>query len=339
MQVEDLKKAWNEAVYGGRALNFHPSQFRDARHDTPLRRDSPDPEFGCEKCTRDHCECLAELTVATAFQGDASAPMDGVSMTDDHSDSKGHEAYETDYTHLFANSASRATALPSLNEETEDIDCNHCKGDPENCFCPDGPSLNPAGNDGSIELSRTKSSSSSDDVKPNLAMTGPGSCVDCQSNPEQRAWCQRVAQLRSEATPPSSRRNSSRGSSLDIMEPKALTRVELNEISSSPTRTVGCSDAFKLLDGRVSTDPNAMDWRNLKPVTQHNFTMEPNKFSAVEFEAGSILTTLQHAQGSLQPRASDGSYARLVEEAEERRRVSSDDHAMLDAVSQYNIQD
>jgi hypothetical protein len=254
--------------------------------------------------------------------------MDGVSITG------GHEELETDFTARF----SRASGLPSSDDETKAMDCGFCEGNPEACVC-NGPSFDPAE---TTELSRIKSNSSSDDVKPNLAMTGPGSCADCQTNPQQRAWCQRVAQLRSEATPPSSRRNSSRGSSLDVMEPKALTRVELNEISSSPIdgpRTVGCSDTFKLLKDRVSTDPNAMDWRNLKPVTQHTFTMELNNFSAVEFEAGSILTTLQHAQGPLHPRASDGSHARLVEEAEERRRVSSDDHAMLDAVSHHNIQD
>jgi hypothetical protein len=116
------------------------------------------------------------------------------------------------------------------------------------------------------------------------------------------------------------------------MEPKAATTIELTKVGNGcrrPERTLGCSEAFKLLDGRVSTDPNAMDWRRLKPVPHtfaqqdarnDSFTMEPGKFSAMEIDASSILSTLQHAPGPLRSRPSDGDHVQLIKEAEQKRR-------------------
>jgi hypothetical protein len=332
-----LQRLYESVAYTSQQGQFDPRQSRDARYDSHHSGSDDDTtlEFGCKKCARDRCTCFEEMTNDMAFPSNASAAMDGVSMTghlrrgsvetDDH---KNFEELEIDFTAKFARS--------SNDDESRVMDCGFCQGDKEVCICRD-TSLGPAAKDEPTS-------------SPNLAMTGPGSCADCQSNPKQRAWCQRVAQLRGEATPPSSRRNSSRGSSLDVMEPKTSTRFELNAAASSPIdgpRTVGCSDTFKLLTGRVSTEPNAMETRYLKPVDQSfaqqdsrrdTFTMEPGRYSAMELDASSILTTLQHAGAPLQPRASDGGHARLVEEAEERRLVSSEDHAMLDAVSQYNIQ-
>jgi hypothetical protein len=327
--------------------DFH-SHFRNARDDAPLQSTQTD----CRRCTPEHCACIAELTEAMRTPEDASAPMDGVFMTgaprDGHEnigkEMHPHVEYELDFTHKF-----RSAAM----EENKITDCGFCEGQKDICICDPPPRVDSA--DEAVSLTRMASGSSAEDVKPNMAMTGPGSCADCQSNPQQRAWCQRVAQLRSDETPSSSRRNSSKSSSLDIMEPKVSTRFEMSAGTSSPLgsgRTVGCSDTFKLLDGRVSTDPNAMDWRQLKPIPQtfgrqdarrDTFTMEPGTYSAMELDASSILTTLQHAQRPLRIRPSDGPHAPLVEAAEERRRASfspmdnTGDHNTAGAGSHYNI--
>jgi hypothetical protein len=332
-------------------------------HDPPLRRafdtdfnaqalvPSPQPtDLGCDRCTKDHCACLAEMTNDAAFQGNADA-MTGVlrggqgEPDDDVDQPRDHSELETDFTSAFRKPKPRDTNsagfLPSA-EDTKFPDCGFCADQPDSCICK---SMRSEAADATASLPPIATASSAERVKPNVAMSGPGSCADCQANPEQRAWCQRVAQLRSEATPPNSRRNSSKSVALGTMEPKASTSIDMSSPASSPISrgdTVGCSDAFKLLVGRVDTE---MDWRQLKPVPptfaqedarKNTFTMEPGMYSVMELDASSILTTLQHAPGPIKPRPSDGTYARLVQEAEERRRKSStpmkksDDHLMLD---------
>ncbi|KAG9193428.1 hypothetical protein G6011_03463 [Alternaria panax] len=320
------------------------------RHHQPLEN----MQSGCDRCTPEHCACIADLTHDLHFSGEA---MTGVLRDDSGHDDLGdekhpHVEYEVDFTEKFKTKNHPVAFAPSV-EEPKITDCGFCEGQKDICICNPPTRVDSA--DESTSLARKTSGSSGKDAKPKMAMTGPGSCADCQSNPQQRAWCQRVAQLRSEETPASSRRNSSKSSSLDIMEPKVSTSTDMSAGFSSPVgtgRTVGCSEAFKLLDGRVSTDPNDMDWRQLKPIPQtfarqevrrDTFTMEPGMYSAMELDASSILTTLQHAQRPLRPRPSDGPHAPLIEEAEERRRASFspmtkvEDHAMLDAVSHYSI--
>lgn len=346
--VPDTQGLSMSAQNGPHEQNHDFVMLRNARHDQPLQN----MQSGCNRCTPEHCACLADLTHDLQFSGEAMAGVvrDGHEDLDD--EKHPHVEYEVDFTEKFKTKHHPVAFAPSM-EESKITDCGFCEGQKEICICDPPTRVDSA--DESTSLTRMTSGSSSEDVKPKMAMTGPGSCADCQSNPQQRAWCQRVAQLRSEGTPSSSRRNSSKSSSLDIMEPKASTSIDMNAGFSSPVgtgRTVGCSEAFKLLDGRVSTDPNDMDWRQLKPVPQtfarqearrDTFTMEPGMYSAMELDASSILTTLQHAQRPLRPRPSDGPHAPLIEEAEERRRASFspmtkvEDHAMLDAVSHYNI--
>jgi hypothetical protein len=324
------------------------AMVRSARHDEPLQN----MQSGCNRCTPEHCACLADLTHDLQFSGDAMAGV----LRDDHGElddeKHPHVEYEVDFTEKFRTKHHPVAFAPSM-EQPKITDCGFCEGQKDICICDPPTRVDSA--DESTSLPRMASGSSAEGIKPKMAMTGPGSCADCQSNPQQRAWCQRVAQLRSEASPSSSRRNSSKSSSLDIMEPKVSTSIDMSAGFSSPVgtgRTVGCSEAFKLLDGRVSTDPNDMDWRQLKPVSQtfarqearrDTFTMEPGMYSAMELDASSILTTLQHAQRPLRPRPSDGPHAPLIEEAEERRRASFspmtkvEDHPMMDAISHYNI--
>ncbi|EUC33357.1 hypothetical protein COCCADRAFT_26314 [Bipolaris zeicola 26-R-13] len=354
-EVDDWKNACKYMQDRLSAISGQPPSMPLSypRHDTPLRRafdtdfnaqalvPSPQPtDLGCDRCTKDHCACLAEMTNDTAFQGPVD-PMTGVHHGEPDDDKpRDHSEFETDFTAAFSKPKPHdadPAALLSSAEDAKFPDCGFCADQPESCICR---SLRSEAADATSSLAPI-STAPSEPAKSSVAVTGPGSCADCQANPEQRAWCQRVAQLRSEATPPNSRRNSTKSVVLGTMEPKASTSIDM----SSPVGrgdTVGCSDAFKLLVGRVDTQ---MDWRQLKPVPptfaqedarKNTFTMEPGMYSAMELDASSILTTLQHAPGPIKPRPSDGTYARLVQEAEERRRKSStpmkksDDHPMLD---------
>jgi hypothetical protein len=314
------------AALSGSIIPWH----QDNRLDSPPPSASSETnQVDCGSCQPDNCACMREFTDDNVFQKtdpaeDDTSPMTGI-LRGDHDESNEEDKFaelETDFTAKFRSS-----------NTVKVHDCGWCDGRKELCLCNDD-SLRP---DETVPLSRAHTDSSAEDVKPNVAMTGPGSCEACQANPKQREWCQRVAQGQSEATPPSSPRDSterasSNSSSFDVMEPKAATTIDMTQVNNScarPERTLGCNEAFRLLDGRVSTDPNAMDWRRLKPVPptfskqdsrSDSFTMEPGKFSAMELDASSILTTLQHAPGPLRPRPSDGDHARLVQEAEERRR-------------------
>ncbi|KAI8933259.1 hypothetical protein NX059_009890 [Plenodomus lindquistii] len=380
---------------------LYMSPLEDARHDSPRGSISSHQEYGtpktaellgCNGCNPEDCACIKEIANDMTFQTqlltpmeavplpprDGSSPMTGIEQSSKN-ESGGFEEQEIDFTAKFARATNRApqqpNALLAVNDDpSKNQDCGWCEGHPELCLCKDA-SLRPDGPDGMAPAEIME------DVKVGPVISGPGSCDDCQRNPKQRAWCQRIAQLRNEATPPLSRRNSnasikssgsrrssntsvprplsrrnsSRSAVLPAMEPKVENNIDLNKPCSSPTvgeRSIGCSDAFKLLDGRVPVDDDHMDWRHLKPVPHASvsregrrdiFTMEPGMYSAMELDASSILTTLQHAPHPLKPRPSDGTHASLVRIAEERRKAgdspmtNATDEGDLGAVSQFNM--
>lgn len=383
---------------------LYMSPMDDASHDSPRVSISTPQDYGtpkstellgCNGCNPDDCACIKEIANDMTFQTqlltpmeavplpprDGTTPMTGIERSEkDQTDANGSfEEQEIDFTAKFARVTNRTPqqpdALLSVNDDpSKNQDCGWCEGHPELCLCKDA-SIRPDGPDGMAPAEIME------DVKLSPVISGPGSCEDCQRNPKQRAWCQRIAQLRSEATPPLSRRNShnsikssgsrrgsgtslppplsrrnsSRSAALPAMEPKVENRIDLNKPCSSPAvgeRSIGCSDAFKLLDGRVPVDDDHMDWRHLKPVPHASlprdsrrdiFTMEPGMYSAMELDASSILTTLQHARQPIKPRPSDGTHASLVRIAEERRRAGdspmtdASDEGGLATVSQFNM--
>ena len=333
----------------------------DARHDTPHRASmssshtyaSPKTAelLGCDQCVPNDCSCMTEIANNAAFQSSLRTPIDSIplpSRSNSVSPMTGIQRSgpaqmdeesrfadrEIDFTTKYHRSRQRLrTAFLPSNEIIKDHDCGWCEDHPEYCLCKD-LSLRPVGEDASVPLSQVTTSPSIEHVKPGPLTNEPGSCSDCQNNPQQQAWCRRVAQLRSEATARNSRRTSIRSTTLDVMEPKAVTRIDPDHAYVPLTireRSIGCSETFKLLDGRVPLDANNMDWRNLKPVStsmhhdshSDTFTMEPGTYSAFELDASSVLTTLQHSINVLEPRPSDGRFAPLIQEAECRRRAIS----------------
>ncbi|KAF1847695.1 uncharacterized protein K460DRAFT_363741 [Cucurbitaria berberidis CBS 394.84] len=327
---------------------------------------------GCDRCEPDSCACITEIANDMHFQQHANltpmeavplprrsngaTPMTGIEQTGQANSDDEFKDREIDFTAKFQAQRPAASLMPS-NEMAKIHDCGWCDNNPEYCLCRDS-TVRPNGEDDMPPLSQVTSGSSMDGLKSSSTMSGPGSCADCQANPRQRAWCQRVAQLRGEATPPSSRpssrRNSNKSNTPDVLEPKVDSRIDNITACSSPVvgeRSIGCSEAFKLLDGRVPMDVDHMDWRNLKPVPasvphdgrRDTFTMEPGMYSVMELDASSILTTLQHSRRPLEPRLSDGRLAPLIREAEDRRRATlspmtvAEDHGGMPPVSSFNM--
>lgn len=242
----------------------------------------------------------------------AGTAMQGVEMHDPLSNDL--LEHEIDFTAKFSKPAVTAFSR----------DCGFCT-DESNCLCRD-MSLQTHDN---MDIEPVVE-------EPAQAKMGPGSCEKCQQDPKQREWCQRVAQMRAEPTPPSSR-NSTSGTDnvLRPMEPRVSSMIDTYTQKSSPfvgVRSVGCSEAYKLFDGRVPMDAGHQEWQNLRPINPSSgpmdlnrdtfATMQPGTYSAMEVDVGSILTTLQHAAGPLKPRPSDGDNADLIAEAERQRSAS-----------------
>jgi len=364
----DYWKGHYDELQGGKGAQTtvtHPGVFASSAipqfGGTPTMM-SPHPESPglCGRCTPEHCQCLEESLDMAASQDppymEAVAlprrggvtPMQGVEVQGTKEEDTSE--LETDFTAAFASAPSRAELDFSIDGEHQT--CGFCTS-PENCLCRDS-SLRSSGDDMS-PTSQATSVTSISSVPPStpLAKGRPGSCADCQTNPKQRAWCQRVAQLRDEAAP-SSRRRSARSKSLHVMEPKAESTLDKLSHKASPVagiRSIGCTDAYKLFDGRVSMDVDHPEWKQLRPIQRQStpqdhrrdtiMSMEPGTFSALELDAGSILTTLQHARGPLEPRPSDGPLATIIEKAEEGRRANSSPYTQAQnsrsAVSEFKM--
>lgn len=206
--------------------------------------------IGCGNCKLDgDCACIGFSQAPNPFAGPVPMiqPPRRTSFVDPFADR------ETDFTAQFSKHG-RAEQQPSgslltPNTNEPDSKCGFCT-DESNCLCRDQ----------SLQF---------EDIAPaeevsSAAGMGPGSCDACQTNPKQRAWCQRVAQLKKEEFRlPRSSRNSSISSSLETMEP----HIPDASTPYAAKQTLGCSEAFKLFDGRVSMDQDNLDWvTNLRRV-------------------------------------------------------------------------
>ncbi|KAF1996439.1 hypothetical protein P154DRAFT_537968 [Amniculicola lignicola CBS 123094] len=313
-------------------------------------------DFGCGNCQTDgKCACVDEMTNmpdTQAFMASVPIITPPQNMTSPVKDLPTPAVdlwsdREIDFTAQFSTKRSRPDQRPSIpfmisdsNAQDQRQDhtiqgheslCGFCT-DKSNCFCQDTSVQDQDMQDTSRDLSQLTRdwdlSSSIPKTSDNSKTTGPGTCSDCMSNPQQRAWCQRIAQLKTPNSDYLSTSGSSRGSRvstpLETMEPVVDT-----SFNTTGRYSVGCRDAFKLFEGRVSMDQGKMDWvNNLKPISPT--TREdplPNmqrKYSALEIDAAGIITTLQHHSFKpLVPRQSDGEMASLVLMAEQQRRASA----------------
>jgi hypothetical protein len=276
----------------------------------------------CGRCRPDQCACLDEKlalhesqdppfmeAVPLPFRNGATPMQDVQTQGPKTEDTTELEVDFTTYP------ASSRTEL----DFTEDQTCGFCTR-PDNCLCRD-ESLRSSST--GAPLSTVTSATSVSSIPPSVPAKGtPGSCAACLADPEQQKRCQGLAaQLKSPQT----------------MEPKfqsSIDKLAQKSTTIPGIRSVGCSEAFGLLDGRVSMDIDSPEWRQLRPLQptrQENRrdtlmsmepSMEPGTYSAMEVDVSSILTTLQYSGQPLRPRPSDGRLATIVERAEELRQSS-----------------
>jgi hypothetical protein len=291
----------------------------------------------CGRCRPDRCECLDEKLALNESQDPpfmeavplpfrtGTTPMQDVQIQPTKTEDSAE--LEIDFTTY--------RAVPSREELDFTIDgehqsCGFCTR-PDNCLCRD-ESLRSSSTGAPLSAVTSATSMSSANAPPKGT---PGSCDRCLADPEQQKRCQGLAaQLRSPTT----------------MEPRFEPSID-NHAQKATTipgiRSVGCSEAFRLLDGRVSMDIDSPEWRQLRPLQSTHPesrrdtlmsmepSMEPGMFSAMEVDVGSILTTLQHSGRPLKTRPSDGRLATIVERAEELRQASSSPYTQ----AQHQIQE
>ena len=318
------------------ATLFQPAASHSHGHNSPAHNSitsfpgfgtpiSDDVAGGCGDCKPGNCACINRMEEdMKEMENIMDAPfMPAVPLkprnsrqTTEVNLSLSSEPDEIDFTGFGRPST-------ALLDDTKIDPCGFCENG-GHCVCRDAREKLQAEAE-LAPLSRISSDASAQNKKVIL----PGGCDECQTNPARRAWCLRVAQLREEEGP-RSRRNSGprspKSGMLDTLEPPVISQIDMNVSRASPfpgKRSVGCSETFTLLDGRIPMDdPSA--FRTLRPMLsdgrRDTFTMEPRVYSAMEIDAADIITTMQNSRGPLKPRESDGEYAPLVAAAEERRR-------------------
>ncbi|KAF1363641.1 hypothetical protein EJ07DRAFT_102343, partial [Lizonia empirigonia] len=295
------------------ATLYQPAASND--HNSPARRSvtsfhgfgtpiSDDVTGGCGDCKPGDCACINKMAedmkdMDNAFDAPfmPAVPLPsrkGRLTTDDNLEPSSDPFVEIDFTATFGRPS---TVLLDEEEQKLQDSCGFCENG-GHCVCRDA---------------REKLQAEAELASAQNKKIAPGGCADCQTDPARRAWCLRVAQS---------------PNSLGTLEPPVVSRIDMNVSRASPIpgkRSVGCSETFRLLDGRIPMDdPSA--WSNLRPMLsdgRDTFTMEPRVYSAMEIDAADIITTMQNSRGPLKPRPEDGEYAPLVTAAEERRRATN----------------
>jgi hypothetical protein len=311
--------------------NVNPALFssQPPSHFAPMTLSRNHEEFSdataelCPRCTPDRCECLDEKLAIDGSQDppfmeavalphrNGTTPMQDVQVQAPKAEDPSE--LEIDFT-TYPSVAPR-TEL-DFTIEGEDQTCGFCTR-PDNCLCRD-ESLRSSSSGAALSTVTSATSVSSANVP---AKGTPGSCAACLADPEQQRRCQGLAAQLNSPRPMEPRFESS----IDKLAQKSTTIPGI--------RSVGCSEAFGLLDGRVSMDIDSPEWRQLRPLQSANQDarrdtimssepcMEPGTFSAMEVDVSSILVTLQHSGRPLKPRPSDGPLATIVEKAEELRQA------------------
>jgi hypothetical protein len=247
-----------------------------------------------------------------------TTPMQDVQVQDTKAEDT---ELEIDFT-TYPSVPARAELDFTIDDEHQS--CGFCTR-PDNCLCRD-ESLR-SSSSGSALSQMTSATSVSSATVP--AKGAPGSCAACLADPEQQKRCQGLAAQLNSPQPMEPRFQSS----IDKLAQKSTTIPGI--------RSVGCSEAFGLLDGRVSMDMDSLEWRQLRPLQSRQESrrdtimsmepnMEPGQYSAMEVDVGSILTTLQHSGRPLKARPSDGPLATIVERAEELRQAGNSPHTQAD---------
>jgi hypothetical protein len=194
-----------------------------------------------------------------------------------------NDVLETDFTTLSKNTVIPAVPLSSRPTDTlsaamHSDTCGFCT-DPNNCLCTE---VEPS--DLSLQPTHAASISSQ-----------PGSCTDCQANPEQKAFCESLARERAV-----NRKLSSSGNARSAKRPRLESSV-----------SIPCADAFPLFK-RLSQSHESVTYETLysefmksQPGSRRDTSVvsgssdgKGRQFSAFEADIVEVLASLHRANST-----------------------------------------
>lgn len=279
-KAESAPQPSSSSARKGAAVSSPAASSRDRADSTRSNRIAPD---GCGNCEVDgDCACVQSLlnTSSTEYAVQQSHGKEPVTPISD--DVQMSDALETSYddreidftTHQptveidLHHDKRTSVAFVTHPAPVEDR-CGFCT-DVSNCLCAataasqapavsekDVLSLPPMA---AVPLKRTARKATT---------SGPGSCADCRANPLQREWCRAVAMGKLDGSAGFTGRTLPSVNKLSSIDNNTANsaRPRLPSIDMAGRFSVGCSDAFRLFDGRVSMDRNKMDWtKELVPL-------------------------------------------------------------------------
>jgi hypothetical protein len=166
--------------------------------------------------------------------------------------------------------------------------CGFCSGDPANCLCAD------------IEASKVGKSSVSMAISIKKPMgppkVKPGSCQECQQNPEQKAYCESLARERQverdqpEGQPEAKRSRLDRRINLPVPCASAF-QLYKRYSQSGNSRMPSYDEIYKDL---ISSDPAS---RRGSEITAQGMESQ-RKFSAFETDIATVIANLHHRGSS-----------------------------------------
>ncbi|KAF2841176.1 hypothetical protein M501DRAFT_989729 [Patellaria atrata CBS 101060] len=188
-----------------------------------------------------------------------------------------HSEYEIDFTTpAYTKIAHPHAVLLASVSNQQSQGCEFCTRDGK-CICLDrhSPSTSPGRNDKLPPLlSQSSSFSSRRPTMEPIPSMEPGSCVKCQQNPAQRAWCKSLAA-------------------------NSLSRTPTNPIASSPA-TYSCAEVADIAERQAKKlkKPSKEIRDKFLGEAGRKHTMIGNRrATAVEVDAAGVLTTLSLFKG------------------------------------------
>jgi hypothetical protein len=257
-EVETWKQKYHDEVNANMRRNADlPSsvsivdgKISPASTTTDTLADDNAPALGCNKCTLTHCQCLSEILIFQSSGPEKRPLSPPLSLSPSSSSQRSvkrqctavepdHSEMETDFTSYFASqrvpTTTNITPMSSIEADKEFKSCGLCAPG-SSCICASIDKENELersifGPNDEFRSSFEPSGSSVLEATPTASAApskGPGSCLQCQRDPQARLFCTSLASLSSE-----SREKMLRSITKDGANAEAIT-------SSTATPPVGC---------------------------------------------------------------------------------------------------
>lgn len=221
-----------------------------------------------------------DLSIQSPLSSAAESPRSSIRATSSRHNlpsQPSHDEYEIDFTSAFRGTERYDPALPSGSLAS----CGGCPADDASCLCHKANRV--VGSDADSEISSIRPSRETSAA----ANDGPGSCARCQTDPEQRAWCQGLA-LKTLGSPITS--------ASDIGDSFGITNARMKSFDAQ-SETISCAEAYSVQQ-RFENSSKGTRSRPSHPISAvdllNSVRERPREYSAFEVDIGTVLSNLKH---------------------------------------------